>query len=529
MHNLTKTDHLLIGLLVFFFIFGHVFFMSAPFVNLESWYATSAIFLYNGEISSALENLETAVANPLGFSFGVVPFYWVFGVSEFSSRLLSLFSSFLVVAAVCGWTSRRFGARFALSVGYLMSLNPLFWLHSGLAYADVPFLAMLTLSFICLEIGLRESRRAFFYTSAALFGGSALIKYNAFGFTPVIAAWILLHIRSQGIKGRKFVGNVVKTVGLYFSVVIIMTIPYGIWMYGVLGHLLHPMYVQALGLSPRSFQPLAVPYRFFAILMWFGIFVSPIFPYVWVDVRERLPHTINLVMLLSALASPFAAMMIMTGRQTASLSEMRLGWGEFLLRQELLIAIMSLCIFAGSVTVAGLAEWSWRHSSVDALLGVWFFVGIFIHAFVRPTMRYTLFVLPPLVIYLSGVIMQNEGRKLSWRRKHILVSVYIVAFCFLNVFNSAYLAAEGHAASRVANYVNEKNLKGIHFNPFNSVQAHSGYLIDQNLYIKGPSEKSKYEMATLKRDESVENVVYDAEVKVLGIVFKRYVVLEKPE
>lgn len=519
----------LILALMAFFLIGHFIFLSAPFVNLESWYAGAAEMISKGKISESIQYLEKAIANPILSVVGVVPFYRLFGISEFSARFFCLITGVLALAIIY-WAGLLFySPKVAIWGAIIVAVNPLFWAYSGSVYADVPFVFLITLSLFCVIVALRENSLRFHVAAVLLLGLSMLTKYNAVAFIPVIGGMIILNAFYEQTDRKQTIMRVVKVLFLYLIIGSVVVIPYLLWVHRILGHLLHPKYVDIVGLKLASLSPYATMLRFFSHIIWVGVFTGPLFLFAVLDMVKHLGRKGTVKILIpTMIIAPAVTVMVLNAQASGvyDLGEMKLGWVEHIFHGFPLVIIASLCLIAGGIVAIDLVLWGLRSRRVNVYLTIWVLVAILIHSLFRPTNRYVLFVLPALAIYLADIVVHAIRDGSYKASKQLVVAGFILLFVSMSIFNSAYFASEGRAAARVANYLNMNQLKGVAFNPFNSVQCHSGYLIDKHLFVSGRAEKARYTLVTLKRNELMEDVVYEARVKLLGIVFKRYAVLK---
>jgi len=527
-------DFLLLGFLVLFLV-GHFVFMSSPFVNLESWCAGAARLVYEGKPAEALRYLERTIANPIGAVAGVVPFYWLCGISEFSARLFSLLTGLITVATVYYW-GRRFShitPQIALIAGLITGLNPMFWTYSGLAYTDVPFTLLISSSVVVALVAAQRHSAGLHLLAAMLLAGAALTKYNAATFIPVIVAVVVIETLRREQNCTTAVLAISRVLGLYATVESVVVVPYALWVQGTLGHLLDARYVDVVGLNSESLGLGLTVLRFSSIVVWVGIFSGPLFLFSLAYIFDRI-QTRKAVLLLAVILvlSPLAASGYLETQRSLGtyFGEMQLGWVEHLVRERVgLLLIASLLFAAGGVVLTGLVTWALEDSKARYPLALWVLVVLALHSLVRPAYRYVLFVLPGLAIYLAHVTQSAliNGRLLAVKRLTVMAS--LVLFAGLALFQTAYFATEGYAAASVAAYINENQLQGFEFSPFDGVQTHSGYLMNPGAFISDHAQKPRFVLVTLGRNEYRENVVYQAPVEMLGVVFKRYAIVQNTE
>ncbi len=105
-----------------------------------------------------------------------------------------------------------------------------------------------------------------------------------------------------------------------------------------------------------------------------------------------------------------------------------------------------------------------------------------------------------------------------------LVASYVVMYLDFGLFTSAYYSAEGYAAADVAEYINTNNLS-ISASTHSPVLTNSSYLMDEARFAES-SESPIYETVTVNRNVPVENALFVRDVRLLGILSKRYAIVE---
>jgi len=509
-----------------FFLAAHLPTLSQPFVNLESWYGGAARLISEGKFADGLRYLDTAIANPVGSVLGIVPFYWLFGVSEFSARLSSLLAG-VCLLGVLYYYCRSESNGTSLLAACVVGLNPLLWVYSGIAYSDVPFILLITATILTAAYASRTANMRLHLLGSALLGASALIKYNAVVAAPAIAAITLIEARYRNQEWGRVLWDWVRVMALYSAVCLLMLVPYLAAVHRILGYFMADRYVTSVGLSASSSLPSLTGLRMAALVTAVGIFCGPLalFPAAHMAVkfgRLRLLGTL-------LVASPIAVFVVQKYLETqnklgSAFGEMQLGWTTHLLPKSLEIALGTLLLMAGSILVAAVVMWSLENFRTRGYIAIWLLLGIVLHSLARPTNRYVLFVLPPVALYIASTYFE-PALPMSSQVKRVCLTASLFLLGCVGLFNSVYFATEGKAAAEVAWFINRNSLSGIEFQPQNSVQAHSGYLIRPELFIRQDSEPPRFTLVTLAAHESSPNIVYEVPVKILGLVVKRYAVL----
>ena len=525
-------------LLVGFFLLGHLVFLAAPFVNLESWYANTAHLIFQGNLDGALRCYEQVIANPILAVVAIVPFYALLGSSEFSARIFSLLTGVLTIVLVYWGTARLRSPRVALGAAAIVGVNPIFWTYSGLAYTDVPFTFMITLTMLCAFIAVERDNLPLHIAAAILMGLSALTKYNAIVFVPVIATTVISATLSEQTGWRQAVIQIGKVLSIYALVCIIMVIPYLAWVNTVLGHLLRPAWVDTVGIQLwRSFSMPLTLLRLTSYLIWLGVFTGPLLFFVIIDAHRYLGHhlrtnmPLTLILTLSLIIVNVSLVVWVSSAETtlgSAFGEMELGWLRHVFSGIPLLTTKFVFLTAAEFLTIGLGIWGFRSDRAKGFVIAWVLLVILQHALFRATNRYALFVLPALAIYLSDVTVRSLERTNFRVLKQLVVAGSVMTFVASAIFSSTYFAQQGRAAASVANYINSKRLEGIQYNPWDGVQTHSGYLIDKALFADPhDGHTARYVTTALKRNETAPNIVYAVDVKLLGVVFKRFAILER--
>lgn len=503
-----------------FFALGHIPFMFAPYVNLESWYAGAAKLVCQGNFVEGAKYLETIIANPISSVIGIVPFYKLFGVSEFSTRLFSLICGILAIIVVYSLGKRFFSNKIAVLAALITALNPIFWLYSALVGSDIPFLFITSLAMLFFFIGLQTKFFWYHVLSGIFLGFAFLFKFNAMAFIPVIFLCLLFSPSKQHLKT-----SFLTLFMLYMLLIAGIVSPLLWWINANLGHFLSSDYNQAVYLADNSWWIMIVMRlaNCWGNLLWIGIYTGPLLFFVYLVFLRKLglKRGIAFSVLLYVLCLFFVPLI----DGFSYLTEVNAGWLEYICNKQALLFIKAFFSFGGLLTCLGLFLWGIEPKNQNRkYLMIWFFTILLLHSFIRPTQRYLLFILPPLYLYLADLIVVKFQKGVV---RSLVCLCALAIFGCLGLFNSYYFAKEGFAAAELVYYVNSKHLGGIDFKPVNGVQVHAGYLINRNLYVF-PGDKNgmtRYGLVALRRDEKAENVIKEFKVELFGVLFKRYAII----
>lgn len=519
---------MIVGLLVIG-IFGRLPFASAPFVNLEYFYHQSAELIASGMgFQAALQHLFQGFNNPLGSVLAIAAAQNLFGSSEWTSRLPSMLSWLICVgvvyiAALKVWSPWE-GALSATIMGF----SPLFWVYGGIAYPDVPFTALTTIAMLVSAVASYRHSQTQHLLAAALLGFATLIRYNGILFYPVIAVMVMLAARSKTSAnvGSSWFLETLKVWFLYAIVSGIIIIPYLLWTRQVYGVILRTGFVRVSS-NEMVFHVLAAVPRLGAYLIWLGAFTLPMVPIVLRELFSLFPRQ-NIVrvagyMLLVNTVMVAAVHQLMIGYPDL-FGEMQLGWMERLLPLWPLLIVKFCLLCAGEIVLTALIVWGRVRLWPNRCLALWVLIPLLAHSFYRGTQRYSIFILPPLAMYMAWVICQ-ACRSGKWRWPAIsLTTGYVIVYLGFAIFTSAYYAVEGYAAADVAKFINANRIN-ISASIHNLVLTNSAYLVDESLLNQSDSGYS-HQVTALGRNLSVENAIYVRDVRVLGVLLKRYAVVE---
>ena len=514
---------------LFVFFAVHLYFAVAPFVNLESWSAGAAELMLHGRAREALLFLDNAIANPLGSVLGIVPFYFLFGVSEVSARLYSITCGALTLAACVG-LRKCFGvsAVTAAVAAVAIAVNPYFWTWSGLAYSDVPFCLLLLLVLLTCCTAARGWAPAGHILPASLFAFAALTKYNAIVFLPVVPAVLIVEAFHRFESSRQRIRYVLASLSVYCLIGAVFLIPYLTWVVGTTGHLLNPKWVTGMSLDPRSSPLSLLVWRAAAHVVWLGIFAVPFAIFPVLSLLRRAGPRLGLVSfaLLAGVATIGGHGYLEAQKLGTRFGEMQPGWIAWLFPSANGLEFVAALLFLlGAIVFADILLWTWESLRYRYICGMWILLTLSGHSFVRPTNRYMLFLLPPFAIYLSERILAEHPRPtFKIFKLGLLASGAVLSFA-LCIFNSAYFAAEGAAAAQVARFVNSHGLTDVEGGINNSVWCHSGYLVQPGRLSKTQDATNSYRVLTVRKSERVTGIVVDKPVTIAGVTFKRYVIV----
>ena len=526
--NLTTSIRWPLFLLIGIGIIGHSLFWSAPFVNLEYVYHQSAELVTSGQgLKRSLLHLFEGFNNPLGNTLVIAGVQGVIGVSELSSRLPSLVSWLICVSMVyligCRWWSLSVGALAATIIGF----SPLFWVYGGIAYPDVPFTALITITMFVAGFATYRNSLRWHLLAALLLGLSTLFRYNGILFFPAIAIYVALQMyithSSNDITNWK--SDTLKVWLVYIVVCGAIVIPYLLWTKQVLGMVFRPGFVLVAPTDIIFHVAASVP-RLGGYLIWLGALVLPFTFLTFEHIRVRIKRPslfIVAAILIPLNVAIIGAVHYLEITSGELFGEMWFGWLERLLPTFIIVVMRFVFLTASEVVVVGLIVWGRQKVWPNAFMVLWLLVPLLIHSFYRMSQRYVMFFLPPLAVYMAWLVVKSVTLSKHRTTAIALCIVYMIIYPSIGLFTSAYYSAEGHASADIAEYVNENKIN-IAASRHNPVLTNSFYLIDESRFPESDLSIN-HRVAALGRYEDIENAIYVREVRVIGLLIKRYVVL----
>ena len=509
-------------------IIGHSMFLSAPFVNLEYIYQQSAELVTSGQgFKRSLLHLFEGFNNPLGNTLVIAGVQGIIGGSELSSRLPSLVSWLICVSMVyligCRWWSLSVGALAATIIGF----SPLFWVYGGIAYPDVPFTALITITMFLAGFATYRNSLRWHLLAALLLGLSTLFRYNGILFFPAIAIYVALQMytthSSNDINNWK--SDTLKVWLVYIVVCGTIVIPYLLWTQQVLGMVFRPGFVLVAPTDIIFHVAASVP-RLGGYLIWLGAFVLPFtfLTFEHIRVRIKRPSLFMVAAILIPLnVAIIGAVHYLEITSGELFGEMAFGWLERLLPTFIIVVMRFVFLTASEVAVVGLIVWGRQKVWPNAFMVLWLLVPLLIHSFYRMSQRYVMFFLPPLAVYMAWLVVKSVTLSKHRTTAIALCIVYMIIYPSIGLFTSAYYSAEGHASADIAEYVNENKIN-IAASRHNPVLTNSFYLIDESRFPESDLSIN-HRVAALGRYEDIENAIYVRDVRVIGLLIKRYVVL----
>ncbi len=482
--KLSSSGGVIFVFLILFFLIQS-FFMTAPYVNLEYLYGTATMKIAEHGFSTDISYLDyyfRDISNPLFTSMMSAPLVHLFGFSEYLTRLPVVLLSLLLIWAAYSFVDRFLNRRAAIMASLLLTFNVLFWSFSNKAYTDVPFTVLVSLSIMSLIYSLSERKILFSVLSGLMISLAFITKIIANIVYPLFLMIFVLYFVGQK---RESVSFYIKKAILHFSPYLVfslvMILPYFLMMLDTFGFIMHPGLVN-LVFKDGIMLPFII--RFLGYLSWLGIFVFLLTPIIIFDFHKnslrRFPWSKCSIYLMILLFN--ALVLFITRNKLHFMGEMDFGGFDALLPGFMISMILYVALFVGEILVVNMFFWT-RSSFVKRSLFTWLVFLTFAISIARPTQRYLMIVLIPLVIYLADRCTNLRQLTLDKRlRAGLSLFVYanISLLVLMCLFVSAYQQSLGEASAEIAHYVNDHDIvAGLEFEP----KSHSYYLFeDQGLY-----------------------------------------------
>jgi 4-amino-4-deoxy-L-arabinose transferase-like glycosyltransferase len=514
-------------LTVLIFAACHLPFLGAPYTNTEQWTAAAAHQIYDGSLHRGLATYQFAVSSPPLFVFSIVPFYAALGVSEFAARLSTLAAALLAILAVYALGKRYFSPGVGALASALLAASPLFWTYSGVICCNDAAFTLVTALLLWALVRATETDRVPAHVLAGMLLGLALVtKFNA-GVYPIGIAAVLL---PRWLRGRREQGvtGLLRTVLAYLPGLAI-PLAYYATLVATTGHVLNT------GVAPTNVTragewALLMPPRLAYYLTWLGLFAGPMLLLTVERLWDRLGKAIVLKAL--AIAVPLnvflvAAMNYAINRPDLDLGELRFGYIENLFPRAALWVFQFVGVTAGETLVLSLVSWGRTRPWPNGVLAAWTIAILGADSFWRGAQRYMVYLVPALAVFLADLALASRQHRPLRTLGLVAAAGTIAMGAAFGVFSNAYFAAEGRAAADVAAYVNAHGVRGIDAKKSDEVLCHCAYLVDAESFAR-PGETPRYVIKTYGVRGPVEGEVFLRDVRLLGVVWKRYGIVDAP-
>ena len=142
---------------------------------------------------------------PWGYTILTTISYLIFGFSDLSARLPSMFFSIFSIYTIYLLANKIFNKKIGLLSAFLMAINPYFITRGGVALVDVPMTCLILLAFYFCWCGFDSKKITPWFLSGLLVGFSGLMKPTGFIIYPFLVAFILYRQGYKFIYSKSFV------------------------------------------------------------------------------------------------------------------------------------------------------------------------------------------------------------------------------------------------------------------------------------------------------------------------------------
>lgn len=501
-----KKLSLVFFLIVCFIIIGHAIYLNTPWVNFEYSFAEATRGILDSTHTIGLDKYWEVQANPLGYSLVtavIVPFL---GISFWSIRIPSLLGGLAIL--VVGWIfyrSRNFknDSLFFLWTA-IISLNPLVWIYSGRATADILPVGLVVLAFLfCYRA---QNRLWIHFIGGVCFSLASLVKFNS-----LLLGFGLVYLLFTDQNGKIICRWEKVTAFLFYSLLPAIVLgTYFLVIYDQFGIVFIPEIFKVAHFEgyAKGFIANLGMYASYLTMLLALTCVLPIIHLWKVWTRKNF--------LLLAIISVIFGIVFWKISSGSNAGEM--GFGglyDTLLSQGIVSLIRVGSFLSAFLLFTELIDTAFRERSRIALFLLCTILPfLIVSSFSKPVQRYLLFCLPFLTFYLIVILGSRIPRLIHWIGwTSVFVSVLITLFSVLNQIRQG-IASENMVQWVILNgYLKDTKLT-------DAVKPHVGYYFFQN-----PDGKKKYIIDVGRIPP--KNILHAESVVVLGKTIKTYYLMEQ--
>jgi len=433
----------------------------------------------------------------------------------------TLLFAVLTMVLIYLFTRRRFGEKTACLATMLLAASPFLWAFAGMICCnDVPFTLVTALLMIAVVEADRMQTTSSHLVAGVALGATLLTKFVAGIFPLVIGVILVRHTLAS--RGPSRVLRLLRNSLAYAPGVAAAALFY-LWLGSVQGRIVNtniaPARVDMLG----TFLLLA-PARLALYVCWIGLCAGPLVLVAAVSLLRYVTRTRAMIALAAAVIVnlvAFVAMRAAFAYDEMSLGEMRFGPAEHVLGSVGLTALRIAALCAGEIVLLALWLWGREQPWPNGTIAYWTVSIVLVLSAWRGAQRYLVYLLPGLVIAFADLALRPTAS--TWKRRLLAsgAALAVATGLIQGVFVTAYFATEGHAAADVARYVNEHHLDGLRYEVNNNVLCHCLYLVEPDRFAH-EGDAPRYDMKVYGRSEPTTDALYVREVRLLGVVWKKY-------
>ena len=278
-----------------------------------------------------------------------------------------------------------------------------------------------------------------------MLGISLATKYVAVILFPVVFIYSLVKskIFKHFSKTRLF--SLLRSNLWYFALSLLVSAPIISIVFNFLSGIRSPEYESRLVLNAGMFMP-----RFFAYLLWLGLFIGPFFLVFIFDLWKRIGKMkffmlligLGVVTLLVSLFFPITSLHVQEGY----FGEMNLSWLESIVPAPYLSVALFFVLLVAEFFIVCITLLVHNRDEKIIHLFFWILIPILLMSLTRVANRYMFTVLVPLSLYMAFVMKKMY----SGRTKLFILAVlvlHVLIFLSLGFYSNYYLHQRGLEAS----------------------------------------------------------------------------------
>ncbi|MDO8567705.1 MAG: glycosyltransferase family 39 protein [Dehalococcoidales bacterium] len=382
--------YLAIAIIAAILILPHIFSLTQDYLEIEWFYVQPAIELAKHGINADLSWHFATATSPILTSIILSGSYVLFGESPLVSRLTILVIGSLFALFLYFYLKRKEGVMLGFLATLFVVVNPLFILYAQFVCTDVPYMAFSSAAMLLLLYAGTQRENVL---SSVMTGLALATKYVTIVLFPVITIKSFLTAKAKAIKFNAW----------YYAIVLVLSLPVILIAYRFLNG-------YAPLTRPQWFIPdlaLLVP-RFFAYLIWLGLFLGLFSIIMLLDLWQRLSRgklmaIIAGCIVLTAIVTYFYPIPSLH-RLDGSFGEMNLAGAENIVPERLLSPILFVVLLMAELIIISMAmEARKSRTTKDITLACWALLPVLFMSLTRGANRYMLTVLVPLSIYMAMV------------------------------------------------------------------------------------------------------------------------------
>lgn len=503
--NKKSTLNLMFFFSVFIFIVGHGIYLNTPWVNLEYAFGEAARGILNPYYTTGFEKYWEVEANPLGYSLITASIASFLGISFWSIRIPSLLGGIAILVA--GWLFYRSKDFKNNSLFFLwtaiISTNPLVWIYSGRAMADVLPVGLVVLAFLFCYYA--EKRLWIHLIAGLCFSLASLVKFNTillgFGFVYILFT----------DQNGKIIWNLKRELRFlfYFLLPAFVLGIYFLVIYNQFGIVFVPEKFKVThfeGHAKNFASNLGLYCSYLAMLLALLGFLSII--RLWKVLSRR----IFLILVIVSFISGIAFWEILSDSNADELGFSSLY--DALLSLEIVSLVRIGGFLSAFFLFAELINTAFREKSRIALFLVCIILPfLIVSSFSRPAQRYLLFCLPFLTFYLIVILGSRMPQLAHW-----MGWPSIIIFIIINLFSTLHQIEQGWASENMAQWVISNGY--IYETDPGAITPHAGYHFFHNL-----GKQKRYVINVGKTPP--KNFLHKESVVLFGKEVKTYYLIEQ--